>query len=220
MSVRNMHADHIVPSTGVLDLIRAHKRPFLTLNACYYGLILFGMLIAMADPSIRDRLLESIRVSLESGMFAPLARAYTQGHFFTAFVLTFTVNLLLGSLLVINVPSLVIPFSGILWLSIRPVLWGICFYPVDHELGWGVYIHMGTLLLEGQGYVLAAFAAYLQGRSFLSPRSMGAVTHGEGYVLGLRHSVRLYAAVSLTLLVAAAYEAFTVIHIVPQFLPQ
>jgi hypothetical protein len=74
--------------------------------------------------------------------------------------------------------------------------------------------------LEGQGYILAALAVYMHGRSFLAPRSMGAVSHGEGYVLGLKLSARLYLLVTIVLLIAALYEAFTGVYVVPILVPK
>ena len=77
--------------------------------------------------------------------------------------------------------------------------------------------HSLTLLLEGQGYILALLAVYVSGNTFLRPRSVGLKTHGEGYVAGLQQTASLYILVTLLLAVAAVYEAMEVIYIVPLF---
>ena len=51
---------------------------------------------------------------------------------------------------------------------------------------------LGLLLLEGQGYVLAALGAYLHGRAFLWPQRVGATGCGEGYSQGLKQHARVY----------------------------
>jgi hypothetical protein len=71
------------------------------------------------------------------------------------------------------------------------------------------------ILLEGNGYVLAMLAAYVQGKSFLLSASAGATGHAQGYWVGLQRSSRLYLLVVLQLLVAAIYEALLVIVIRP-----
>ena len=71
------------------------------------------------------------------------------------------------------------------------------------------------LVLEGQGYVLAMLGAWVQGRAFLSPQSVGAADRGQGYLAGLKRALRVYVLVVLVLAVAAAYEATLVIIVGP-----
>ena len=82
--------------------------------------------------------------------------------------------------------------------------------------------HSLTLLIEGQAYVLAAFAAYVQGRMFLWPQRHGSHTdakmHWEGYKAGVQATCRLYALVILTLLAGAIYEGVEVMYFMPIFL--
>ena len=72
------------------------------------------------------------------------------------------------------------------------------------------------LVLEGQGYVLAMLAAWVQGRAFLSPQSVGAADRGQGYLAGLKRALHLYVLVALVLAVAAVYEAAVAIVIIPR----
>jgi hypothetical protein len=67
------------------------------------------------------------------------------------------------------------------------------------------------LILEGQGYVLAMLAAYLQGKAFIFPQSVGVTTRWQGYWVGVKRSARLYLLVVLVLAVSAVYEATFVI---------
>jgi hypothetical protein len=71
------------------------------------------------------------------------------------------------------------------------------------------------LLLEGEGYVLAMLAAYLQGMAFLFPQRVGVPTRRQGFVAGLRMTARLYLLVVLVLGAAAAYEAVLAILVLP-----
>jgi hypothetical protein len=198
-------------------IIRQNWRAYLTVNLVYYGLVVVGMVIVAFHPEIQKHLLGGVRQELSSGPLAPVASAYKDGHLLQAILWTFFVNLLLGSLLTITVPSLVVPFSGFVLGMFRAVMWGLLLAPVDPSLRGGMIPHSLTLLLEGQAYILALFASYAHGKAFLWPRSVGQPTHAHGYLLGFSDTASLYAIITPTLAVAAIYEAFEVIYLVPLF---
>jgi hypothetical protein len=132
-------------------------------------------------------------------------------------VLTLVVNLFLGSLLEITVPSLIIPFSGLLLGIYRAILWGLILSPASAIMAGVMIPHSVVLLLEGQGYILVMLAAYIQGKAFLKPQAYGIQGHGRGYVEGLRRTGWIYVLAILTLVVAAIYEALEVIYLAPLF---
>jgi hypothetical protein len=71
--------------------------------------------------------------------------------------------------------------------------------------------HYLTLLLEGQGYVLAMLAIYVQGRWVLP----GMRPRGQAYWNGMVEAMRLYALVAIVLAIAAMYEAWELIYLAP-----
>ena len=117
-----------------------------------------------------------------------------------------------GGLAYIALPSLIFPFSGLLLGAFRALLWGLMFSPTA-VMGAGFFLLLPTTVLEGQGYVLAMLAAYVQGVAFLRPESVGAKTHRRGYWEGLKRSARIYVLVAIVLLVAAVVEAASVIFV-------
>lgn len=80
-------------------------------------------------------------------------------------------------------------------------------------IGSGFFLLLPTMILEGQAYVLVMLAAWVQGMSFLRPKSVGAKTHRGGYWEGVKLSVRIYLLAAIVLLVAAVVEAVSVIFI-------
>jgi hypothetical protein len=110
---------------------------------------------------------------------------------------------------------MLVPFSGLLTGLWRAAAWGLLLAPVDPRLRWVMIPHSLTLLLEGQAYVVAMFAAYRLGAGFLRPRSVQVATAWEGYRAGVRNTVFLYSLVVLLLAVAAVYEALEVIFLAP-----
>lgn len=141
--------------------------------------------------------------------------AYGEGNVAAAILVTFLVNLLLGSVAVLTLPSLIVPFSGLLVGFYRALLWGLLLSPVEPELTLPMIPHSITLLLEGQAYIIVLLAAYVQGKSLLFPRTAGVESHWRGYVEGFKRQGLLYVLVILVLAVAAVYEALTVIYLIP-----
>jgi hypothetical protein len=115
---------------------------------------------------------------------------------------------------VITLPSLVVPFSGLLMGAYRAILWGLLLSPAAPELRLIMIPHSLTLILEGQAYIMAMLAAYVHGRAFLWPRTVGVITHRAGYKVGLSRTLRIYVLVVLLLALAAIYEALEVILLV------
>ena len=102
----------------------------------------------------------------------------------------------------------------------RAVLWGVLFAPSTTQVDASA-IARGALftlllLLEGQGYVLTMLAVHMQGKAFLSPVSVLASNHWQGYRLGVRRTLRLYLLVVTVLAIAALYEAVLVVEILPR----
>ncbi len=63
--------------------------------------------------------------------------------------------------------------------------------------------------------MLALFAAFLHGRAWVKPASVGAATHTQGYLAGVRMTLRLYLLMIGMLLIAAVYEVVLAIWLIP-----
>ena len=198
---------------SALEAIKESPRAYIVLNLVYYGLVVCGMIYVAFNPSLQQSLIKAVGSAFTEGPLSAVGSAYVGGQVLRAMVLTFVVNLIIGSIAVITLPSLVIPFSGLLIGAFRAVLWGLLLSPTSPELRLVMIPHSLVLILEGQAYILAMLAVYVHGRAFLWPRSVGAATRRQGYELGVKRSVRIYLLVVLLLAVAAVYEALEVIFI-------
>lgn len=179
-------------------LLRQHRRAFWITYIIYFATILIGMIVVAFNRPLQDALYDAVGVAFgEGGMFGPVTEAYSSGAILKSVGLTFIVNLVIGTFLSITLPSLIVPFSGWLVGIYRAVLWGFLFMPTfpleftPQNILSAVLI-VGLLFLEGEGYVLGMFAAYLQGRSFLFHRTEGVETPRQGYLLRLKHYARIY----------------------------
>lgn len=213
-AIRGQQVD--APRDNILQqafaLLRQHRRAYLLTNLIYYAFVIIGAAMVFAIPALQSMMMEGIEQGFgEGSSLAPLVEAYVNEEVLAAAGLTFGVNLVLGSFIYITLPSLIIPFSGLLTGVFRALLWGFIFSPASvsgvtaSDVLFGALLVI-LLLLEGQGYVLAMFAAYLQGRSVVFHRRVGAETIWQGWLHGLKQTALVYILVALVLLVAAVYE--------------
>jgi hypothetical protein len=62
------------------------------------------------------------------------------------------------------------------------------------------------MILEGEGYILGALGAFIQGRALFRPSSVGASKPVQGYWYGIKEQFKLYLLIIPVLLIAAVYE--------------
>ncbi len=198
-------------------LIHAHRRAYLWLNGIYYGLIVLGMIYAMVDPGLQKVVMDAVGTAFSQGPMAVVGDAYLSGQTIRAILLTFGINLVIGSGATITLPSLIIPFSGLVMGAYRAFLWGLIYAPTSPELRMIFFPHLLTLLLEGQAYVLVLLATVIQGRALLSPHTVDTTTRRQGYWRGIKLTLQLYGLVLLILAVAAVYEGIEAAILLAQF---
>lgn len=189
-----------------LEILREHRRAYLTLNLIYYGLIPVGMIYAAMNPEVQKTLMQAAGTAFTQGPLAAVGIAYLNMEIVKAILLTFGVNLVVGSIATITLPSLFVPFSGLLMGAYRALIWGMIYAPTTPEMRTILIPHSLTMILEGQAYILAMLAVFIQGRAFLLPQRVGETSHRRGYWLGVKLTFRMYVLVILVLLVAAVYE--------------
>jgi len=202
---------------SALAVIAAHKQAYIILNVLYYAVVILGMVYVSTNPELQNELMEAIGQAFTEGPLASVGAAYGTGQVISASIQTFLVNLLIGSLATITVPSLFLPASGMLMGVYRAILWGLLLSPTDARLAGPMIPHSLTLILEGQAYIIAMLAAWVHARAFFSPKSVGETSHVRGYLQGLKQTGLLYLLITILLAVAAIYEALEVIYLAPLF---
>jgi len=201
------------------QVLSENRHTLLIMNLLYFGFVGAAMLIASLDRSIQDALVNAIGQSVSEGPLGVVSEAYTSGDVIPAILLTLGFNLFLGTLIQISMPSLIIPFSGLLVALFRAVLWGFIFSPqpefIALENAASGLLIIGLLLLEGEGYVLGMLGVWIHGKSFLQPAIVGASSSRDGYKEGLRKHLLVYPWITLVLIVAAVYEVVISVFILP-----
>ena len=191
--------------------ISKYKRLFLALHFIYFGVAILLMLVAYLLPELQVCLLEGIKsqVTGGSGPLGVAGKAYMSKNILRAAITTFVINFLLGSLAYITIPSIIIPAVGILTAIFRAILWGLLLAPTFDTFAGMMLPHSFTILLEGEGYVLAAFFGLLV-LVYLFRKAEGPSIPGR-YGKALLMNLRGNLLVAIVLAIAAIYEAIEVI---------
>ena len=213
--VRQKHAGEVV--RWLIAPVVAHRRALLALNVLYFGVAGVAAVYAFINPTVQVELTKLAGEAFSpTGTLGPLIQAYVAGDLLGAIALTFLVNLFLGSAVVLTLPSAVVPFAGVLIGVYRAVLWGLLFAPTDASpLGATLWLHVPTILIEGEAYVVAMLGVWLWWR----PVFDRSAERWRAWRSGLLFQVRIYATVAALLVLAAIYEGIEVIWVLSRLTP-
>lgn len=193
----------------------AHRKALAVMNLIYLGAIVLGVAMTAVDPGLQKNLLRQVGESFSTSL-RPVVEAYTQGRLLPAILWTFSVNLFMGSILVITLPSLVVPFWGILMGVYRGFLWGVLFSPLGGIFDLGYLPHALTALIEGEAYIVAMLGVWL----WWWPVVRSVDRRWQRWREGLMLQPRIYLVVTLLLAVAAVYEVLEIIYLIPRLTTQ
>jgi hypothetical protein len=191
--------------------IATHRRMIWSVHLVYFGIYLFAAGLVFGTPDLWIAIQAIVRGALGGGdrTLEYAGKAYLSGNMAWAAFVTFVINFFLGSLVFITLPSCIIPASGTLVAAYRALLWGLLLAPATLLQAHLMLPHSGTLLLEGEGYILATFFGLMMAVSLF--RSDPESSFLQRYGRGLLHNLKGSVLVAVVLAVAAIYEAVEVI---------
>jgi hypothetical protein len=194
-------------------ILEMRQRPRLLwmVHLTYFGIVIAASILIYEQPAVQTILLGKVGEALaaKSGPLAAAGKAYLSGNIARAALVTLVVNFFLGSLAFITLPSIFFFGAGLLLAWLRAFLWGFLLAPTIPMLAHSMLPHSGTMLLEGEGYILAAFFGFLIPIHMVSSRLGGNLLSRWGRVLLLNFTANFW--IALVLAVAAVYEATEVI---------
>jgi hypothetical protein len=194
-------------------LLEMKARPRLVwgVHLLYFGLAIAGSLITYEVADVQVVLLGKVREALatKGNPLGIAGEAYLSGNIPLAAAVTFVINFLLGSLAVITLPSILLPGSGVFVAFLRATAWGLILAPTTQSLAYAMLPHSGTMLLEGEGYILATLFGLLVPIHIVQSRLGGNPFTRFGRVLMLNFKANFW--IAIVLAVAAIYEATEVI---------
>lgn len=198
------------------QIIGANLRAYLILNIAVYGLFLVGFAIGLIFPDLTAARAQAIQ---NDGTADTVLAIIGTPWLFALVILA--VNTLQLSLLTIVLPSLIVPFGGLVVFGVWVVTTGVTLAPTDASAGVALIPHSLTLVIELQAYILVSLGVFVLGKSWLRPQTIGAPTRRWGYVRGLQQLGWLGLSAFAVLIVGAVWEAYSLryfIHPLQQWL--
>ena len=193
------------------QIIRANLRAYLVMNAIAYGVFLIGMGVALAFPELNAAQVGS----QEDDGTADLVGTLLSNPWLFGLTI-FAVNVLTVAALRILLPSMVVPFAGIVLFVYKAYETGVILAPVDETIATLMIPHSLTLVIEFQAYALFMLGAYLLGKAWLFPATVDAPNRRQGYLRGLQQVGSLSLPALALLVIGAIWEAFSLVYIVPR----
>lgn len=185
-------------------IIRENLRAYLIINAAAYGLAGVGFVLGIVFPELNT----ARATALEADGTGELVRWLVNvPPLFALMILG--INVFRLSLLTIVLPSLAVPFAGLAFFGYWAVQTGITLAPTSSERWVALIPHSLTFVIELQAYILLLLGAYLLGKYWLFPRTVGAKNRREGYLRGLQRIGLLALPAIVLLVVGAIWEAYS-----------
>jgi Stage II sporulation protein M len=190
------------------QIIRANFRAYLTINAIVYGLVITGMVAGMVFPN-----LTATQVTIQEDIgTGDLVRSLLTNPWLLSLAILGK-NISYGAQWIV-IPSLIVPFAGIAIFAYKAFTLGLAMAPTTKMIAVGLIPHSLTILIEFQAYALLMFGAYILGRSWVRPATIGARNHRQGYVRGLQQIGWLSLSTLPLFIVGAIWEAFSLRYLI------
>jgi len=171
-----------------------------TMNLLYFGSLFGGALVAQLGPLQRSGL------PLDTGWFFSL-----DSGFLVITLSIFLFNLFVSGFILTTLSGLVFFALPIAVLFYRALLWGVLLTGLHTSL---FFASFPTLLLEGEGYVLAALAGVNLGLSWFRPKwayREEEMTRSGAVKRAFKDCMRIYVWAAILLLAGAFVEAVTIV---------
>jgi hypothetical protein len=188
------------------QIIRANFRAYLTINAIVYGLVVAGFVAALIFPNLGA----TQAATLEDNGTGDLVRSLIKNPWLFALTIL-GVNVIRVGVLSIVLPSLIVPFAGIAIFAHRAFTIGLSLASTTSAAVW--IPHSLTLLIEFQAYALLMLGAYILGRSWIRPATIGTRSRRQGYVRGLQQLGWLSLTALPLFIIGAIWEAFSLSYL-------
>ena len=192
-------------------LAEAATHPLLlgAVHAALYGVFFALMLTATSFPRINFNLSHAVQDMFLEGDLSYIGSAYASGDILAATAATFYHNYFFATLLLTILPSLIIPFAGLIKNLVSFAVVGFVMSPIWEGSAHQLVFHSITMVLEFEAYMIATFAIIL-----FPIRLIGAFRASDPRA-AIQHAFGIMASAALlsgiVLVIAALYEATSLI---------
>lgn len=194
-------------------VLRDNWKAYLVSNLVVYGTLFMTIIATVFLPGVREWGMRNTEAFLSSPGSTVVVEAYASGSIIGASLLTFISNLLFAGLATTTLPSLIIPFFGVVATIARSIFIGMPFAPTTLDELISVVVASPVLLIEFQAYVLAMLGSFVLWRSTFKYRQQNLPSVWDGYLAGVKDNIHLYPGIIVLLLGIAVIEAITALFL-------
>jgi hypothetical protein len=207
--LRRLSARRLPGLASVLRDTAARPRLFASVHVLLYAALFAFMLAALRYPVAGFRLTGAVHHEFAKGDLQYIGAAYASGNILRATAATFFQNYFVATVVFTILPSLVLPFAGVLKNLFSFALAGFVIAPIWMGSAERLTYHSITMILELEAYIVATFAIILWPvRVFVeAPRG----EPGTRIRAALRTVAGGTLLAGIMLAIAAVYEATTII---------
>jgi hypothetical protein len=198
---------------NIAGIFKKDWKLFVASNVFLFGLFVLGALVGLAFPAVHDRLVQWVEQVTTTGTIGTVSNTLERGDIWLGTWQIFSHNYFVTVVLA-AIPSLVFPPWILLLFGIQFFAFGIV-YSIPSMINNPVTIIpvLGTLLLEGEAYVIAIFATMRLVVALIWPRRFGEQSAIKAYLKAVVDNAKLLVVAGIVLAVAALYEAATIVLI-------
>ncbi len=197
----------------IVGIFRKDWKLYLACNVFLFGLFILGIIAGQAFPDVRVTLSDLTRQATSSGPISTASQTIESGNIPLATWQIFSHNYFVTVVLA-ALPSLVFPPWILLLFGAQFLLFGIIFSEPAVFMQPAVLIPLiGTILLEGEAYVIAIFATMRLVEAVIWPKRVGEEKRLNAYAHAVIDNAKLLVVVGIVLAVAALFEAASLVLI-------
>jgi hypothetical protein len=191
------------PLGDALDIVKKDWRLLAALNALFFCVLIIGATIAVISPELHVSMINLIgadSISGSAGISDSSNQIQVAG---LSFYSSFTY------LLVIALPSVVLPIWGPIMGAARFFIWGVTYVtPLQGGMSMGDLLPQYMLMLiQGEAYIIAIFACIRQFSVAISALGLGFRQGVTLYLRSVADNLKLLLIVIILLAMAALYQA-------------
>ena len=195
----------------LLQSMTDHPLLLAAVHILLYGVFFQFMALGVAHPVLQSHILTSVQHLFTEGALSNIGEAYASGDVLAATVATFIQNYVVATIFGTYLPSLIIPFAGAGKNLLSFAMVGFVMAPTEISSAGRLIYHSVTMVLEFEAYIVAVFVISLW--PILLVTGLRDKKMGANALLGLRLQVLGALSCGVMLLIAAFYEAVTLIYL-------
>lgn len=197
----------------IAGIFRKDWKLFVASNAFLFGLFVLGAIAGLAFPDVQEALARWIERVATAGPVGTVAKTLEEENIWLGTWQIFSHNYFV-TVIFAAIPSLVFPPWILFLFGIQFFAFGVVLsLPAMLDNPVSLIPVLGTLLLEGEAYVIAIFAAMRLVVAVIWPRRFGETSVARAYIKAVIDDAKLLIVSGILLVVAAFYEAASIVLI-------